>query len=36
MTDGQIGRMLGETPDGVKWNSACINDREMVEMMADL
>ena len=36
MTEGQIGRCLGQTPDGVKWDSACINDREMVEMMGEL
>jgi hypothetical protein len=36
MTEGQIGRMLGQTPDGVKWDSACINDFEMVEMMGEL
>jgi hypothetical protein len=36
MTDGQIGRMLGQTADGVKWNDPAIDADAMVEMMADL
>ena len=36
MTEGQIGRHLLQTPDGVKWDSAKINDFQLVEMMADL
>ena len=36
MTDGQIGRMLGETDDGVAWDDAAINADEMNEMMAEL
>jgi hypothetical protein len=36
MTEGQIGRHIGQTPDGVKWDSACINDRQITEMMEDL
>jgi hypothetical protein len=36
MTDGQIGRMLGETADGVKWNDPAIDEDEMVEMMMEL
>jgi hypothetical protein len=36
MTDGQIGRFLGETGDGVKWNDPAINAEEMEEMMAEL
>ena len=36
MTDGQIGRMLGKTADGVKWNDPAIDADAMVEMMTDL
>jgi hypothetical protein len=36
MTDGQIGRMLGQTRDGVRWNDPAIDADAMVEMMADL
>jgi hypothetical protein len=36
MTDGQIGRMLGQTRDGVKWNDPAIDQAEMLEMMTDL
>ena len=36
MTDGQIGRMLGQTPDGCRWDDPAINSAEMVEMMTDL
>ena len=36
MTDGQIGRMLGQTADGVRWNDPAIDEAEMVEMMTEL
>ena len=36
MTEGMIGRHIGQTPDGVKWDSAMINDRQILEMMGDL
>lgn len=36
MTEGQIGRMLGQTADGVKWNDPKIDADAMVEMMTDL
>jgi hypothetical protein len=36
MTDGQIGRMLGKTEDGVSWNDPKIDAAEMEEMMLDL
>ena len=36
MTDGQIGRMLGQTADGVKWNDPKINRFELNEMLAEL
>jgi len=36
MTDGQIGRMLGKTEDGVSWNDPSIDAAEMEEMMRDL
>jgi hypothetical protein len=36
MTDGQIGRHLIQTRDGVRWDSAMINDRQILEMMTDL
>lgn len=36
MMEGMIGRHLMQTPDGVKWDSACINDRQINEMMSDL
>lgn len=36
MTEGMIGRHIGQTPDGVAWDSAMINDRQILEMMADL
>jgi hypothetical protein len=36
MTDGQIGRMLGQTRDGVKWNDPAIDQAAMLEMMTDL
>lgn len=36
MTDGEIGRMLIQTPDGVKYNDPNINAIEMNEMMTEL
>lgn len=36
MTEGQIGRCLGATPDGVAWNDEAIDGAEMATMMADL
>jgi hypothetical protein len=36
MTEGQIGRMLGKTDDGVSWTDPAINADEMNEMMAEL
>ena len=36
MMEGMIGRMLGETADGVKWNDPAINYDEMNEMMKEL
>ena len=36
MTDGQIGRMLGKTEDGVAWNDPSIDADEMNEMIWDL
>ena len=36
MTDGQIGRMLGSTKDGVRWDDEAINEEEMIEMMQEL
>ena len=36
MTQGQIGRHLETTGDGVAWNDSAINTAEMEEMMADL
>tara|TARA_E500000081_G_scaffold130861_1_gene140731 strand:+ start:924 stop:1193 length:270 start_codon:yes stop_codon:yes gene_type:complete len=36
MTEGQIGRMLNETGDGVKWNDPAIDQDEMTEMMLEL
>ena len=36
MTDGQIGRHLVQTRDGVRWDSAMINNRQILEMMTDL
>lgn len=36
MIDGQIGRHLVKTKDGVKWNDPKINADEMNEMMQDL
>jgi hypothetical protein len=36
MTEGQIGRYLMQTPDGVKWDSAMINDFQINDLMKDL
>jgi len=36
MMDGMIGRHLGETGDGVRWDDPAIDAAEMVEMMTDL
>jgi len=36
MTEGQIGRHLETTGDGVAWNDPAIDAAEMEEMMADL
>lgn len=36
MTDGQIGRHLVTTGDGVAWNDPKIDSDEMNEMLADL
>jgi len=36
MTDGQIGRHLVTTGDGVAWNDPKIDSDEMVDMMVEL
>ena len=36
MMDGMIGRHLGQTPDGVAWDSVAIDADEMNAMMVDL
>ena len=36
MTRGQIGRMLGATPDGIRWDDPAINEAEMVALMVTL
>jgi len=36
MCEGMVGRHLKETPDGVKWDSAMINDFQINEMMLTL
>ena len=36
MTDGQIGRHLLVTGDGVAWNDPAIDATEMNELLADL
>ena len=36
MTDGQIGRHLVQTGDGVRWDDKRINSAEMVAMMVGL
>ena len=36
MTEGQIGRHLVSTPDGIRWDDDTINAEEMLEMMTEL
>jgi hypothetical protein len=36
MTDGVVGRFIGETGDGVRWDDPAIDAAEMTEMMAEL
>ena len=36
MTEGQIGRMLGATGDGVAWNDPAIDADEMRKFLSDL
>ena len=36
MMEGQIGRHLGATGDGVAWNDPAIDAAEMEEFLADL
>ena len=36
MMDGQIGRMLSKTGDGVAWNDPAIDAEEMNEMLWEL
>ena len=36
MTEGQIGRMLVQTRDGVRWDDPSIDAAEMIDMMTDL
>ena len=36
MMEGQIGKFLGKTGDGVAWNDPAIDATEMNEMMAEL
>lgn len=36
MTEGQIGRFIGETGDGVRWDDPAINADKMNEMMAEM
>jgi hypothetical protein len=36
MTEGQIGRMIGTTEDGVAWDDAAIDADEMNEMLMEL
>ena len=36
MTDGQIGRHLVTTGDGVRWDDEAIDAEEMLEMMQEL
>lgn len=36
MTDGQIGRHLGQTPDGCRWDDPAIDADEMNEMIWEL
>jgi hypothetical protein len=36
MMDGQIGKFLGQTGDGVEWNDPAIDADKMNEMMVEL
>ena len=36
MMDGDIGRFIGQTGDGVKWNHPLIDTDEMNEMLTEL
>jgi len=36
MTQGQIGRHIGQTPDGVAWDDDKIDAQEMLDMMTEL
>jgi len=36
MTDGQVGRFIGETGDGVRWDDPAIDAAEMEEMIWEL
>ena len=36
MMDGDIGRFIGQTGDGVKWNHPLIDADEMNEMLTEL
>jgi hypothetical protein len=36
MTEGQIGRFLGATGDGVRWDDSSIDASEMEEMLLEL
>jgi len=36
MTEGQIGRLLLQTPDGVRWDDSKIDAQEMLDMMTEL
>ena len=36
MMEGQIGKFLGQTGDGVAWNDPAINDIEINDLMAEL
>jgi len=36
MMEGQIGKFLGQTGDGVKWNDPAIDADEMNELLWDL
>jgi hypothetical protein len=36
MTEGQIGRYLGATKDGVAWDCPEIDTHQMEELMAEL
>jgi len=36
MTDGVVGRFIGETGDGVRWDDPAIDAVEMNELLSDL